>query len=362
MCYPKPGPRCSAHAEATLVKKRAAYLADPNFDNYAAMRDAEKEYEITPAGQRFLQDKIDAETDLESKYDLTVRLRYAQEARQEALKAIQAKDSGDVDEDHEDEVSALPFPQDPLPVSAFSAPPKVGEYGTGFIYGGGIDIDYDSYDCADPDCAGNYCHDKVYSGLRIDKVDTREFIATAMHVDSEKVPPEWVQTMENVGLESNVEVEAQWAYYGEMVGVVVSDEVAGKMQDLYYSQPNNHDDQGGYSYAREEGLDTSNKRPLEALLATVNTDRLPKKLARQVERSFMFTKESVRVSNITVLDEKDVDSAEGFDFSKLPKGIKPSGGVLIPNGPKKYILVGGDKRFNAVRKKGNVFWNFHVLA
>lgn len=57
MCYPKPGPRCSAHAAQAVKKAEKAYEADPaNYDRYERLQVAKEEWLQTPAGIKHLLD------------------------------------------------------------------------------------------------------------------------------------------------------------------------------------------------------------------------------------------------------------------------------------------------------------------
>lgn len=94
MCYPKPGPRCSAHAAIRLAKAKAN-LANPKevgFDEYTRLRksvdEAQVEFDITPAGLRFLEEEI-----LHGDYKVEERTRYAHALalREEKLAAIKGK-------------------------------------------------------------------------------------------------------------------------------------------------------------------------------------------------------------------------------------------------------------------------------
>lgn len=56
MCYAAPGPRCSNHATEKLARATKAYEADPSRKVlYEAMKEAEEEYDTTPAGMKALR-------------------------------------------------------------------------------------------------------------------------------------------------------------------------------------------------------------------------------------------------------------------------------------------------------------------
>lgn len=58
MCYPKPGPRCSAHAAALLLKAKIANKQNNCFDTKVSLKEAQEAYDSTPAGQKELQRRI----------------------------------------------------------------------------------------------------------------------------------------------------------------------------------------------------------------------------------------------------------------------------------------------------------------
>lgn len=55
MCYPKPGPRCSAHAKIALEKAHAAYHRAPSDETYKKFAQAKDVFLSTPAGIKILE-------------------------------------------------------------------------------------------------------------------------------------------------------------------------------------------------------------------------------------------------------------------------------------------------------------------
>lgn len=102
MCYKKPGPRCSRHAEQKLIRAQNAhkYARSDNsrIDTMNAVKEAELEYDMTPGGQRKLRDLIEAGQDTDGLYQM--RLEHGIKARQESLNAIKSLDRGDVEDAH----------------------------------------------------------------------------------------------------------------------------------------------------------------------------------------------------------------------------------------------------------------------
>lgn len=63
MCYPKPGPRCSAHARQALERAEAAYKADETYENFEKVGEARNEFLSTPAGFKVLEEQYEDSKD-----------------------------------------------------------------------------------------------------------------------------------------------------------------------------------------------------------------------------------------------------------------------------------------------------------
>jgi len=119
MCYPKPGPRCSAHARTAYVKARYRYLQAPlgDYDNRISLKDdlekAEHDFYMTPAGFRELERLISVggRTEVNSQ-DPAYVLKHSKEARRLSLEELKAADQGDIKHEltynHDLITSALP--------------------------------------------------------------------------------------------------------------------------------------------------------------------------------------------------------------------------------------------------------------
>lgn len=103
MCYPKPGPRCSAHAKTKYVsllqKQKAARDSnsltwDQRQKLQAAVDAAELDYDSTPVGQARLELRI--KQGMSRNGDITERLENARALRKMQLQAIKAEDTGDI--------------------------------------------------------------------------------------------------------------------------------------------------------------------------------------------------------------------------------------------------------------------------
>ncbi len=106
MCYPKPGPRCSAHAAAQLTKaklnlktqKRSIF--DPKSQDIyqtlkQAVSDAQLNYDATPAGMKELERRALYDQGPQSE-EYKLRLELGKALRQKQLEAIKQTDAGDI--------------------------------------------------------------------------------------------------------------------------------------------------------------------------------------------------------------------------------------------------------------------------
>lgn len=99
MCYPKPGPRCSAHAAALLLKAKIANKESRSFETGVLLQEAQEAYDATPAGQKELQRRIQQSEHSHNEKALTEyaeRLRSAQERRAYQLSLSGLADQGDI--------------------------------------------------------------------------------------------------------------------------------------------------------------------------------------------------------------------------------------------------------------------------
>lgn len=93
MCYPVPGPRCSAHAYKELVEaeKKFVNCTDPSTKLLlgASLEEKQNTYDSTPRGQNDLRRAADLAEGLE-KEELLLRLRRGEEIRKQQLDAYHA--------------------------------------------------------------------------------------------------------------------------------------------------------------------------------------------------------------------------------------------------------------------------------
>lgn len=108
MCYPKPGPRCSAHAKTKYVsllqkQKEARDNNSLTWDQRQKLQEAvnaaELDYDSTPVGQSRLELRI--KQGMNRNGDIAERLENARALRTMQLQAIKAEDAGDIN-NHED--------------------------------------------------------------------------------------------------------------------------------------------------------------------------------------------------------------------------------------------------------------------
>jgi len=112
VCYKFPGPRCSNHATKELAKARINYDAALKTNNeekafvaFNELTHAENDFYMTPAGQAELTEEIAKTGDPNG--ELAYKLEYGKTARKAAIKAVKAKDLGDVNTEHEETASPL---------------------------------------------------------------------------------------------------------------------------------------------------------------------------------------------------------------------------------------------------------------
>ena len=64
MCYAKPGPRCTSHARAQLVKAKVLYNVTQNSKNIKALQEAQLTYDSTPGGYEELLGQLSNTNDI----------------------------------------------------------------------------------------------------------------------------------------------------------------------------------------------------------------------------------------------------------------------------------------------------------
>lgn len=104
MCYPKPGPRCSAHAKARYIalkqslreaRRRKGHLSwEESQEFQQAIDAAELDFDSTPVGQARLELRLKQGQDYNN--TITERLAHVRELRRLQLAAVKAKDVGDI--------------------------------------------------------------------------------------------------------------------------------------------------------------------------------------------------------------------------------------------------------------------------
>ena len=109
MCYPKPGPRCSAHAATRLTKAKVevkvyrrqisdALSNDKYYELKKAVEEAQLDYDATPAGMEELKRRAAYYSDSQ-KEEYQLRLELGQQLRASQLSAIKALEQGDIKHD-----------------------------------------------------------------------------------------------------------------------------------------------------------------------------------------------------------------------------------------------------------------------
>lgn len=88
MCYPKPGPRCSAHARQALERATAMYQENETYENFEKVEAARSEFLSTPAGFKVLEEQYQNSQDPMVK----IMLEERRNKRQQQLRALGATD------------------------------------------------------------------------------------------------------------------------------------------------------------------------------------------------------------------------------------------------------------------------------
>lgn len=99
MCYPKPGPRCSAHAKKAYSQARIAFANNNTEENKQALYKASREFMTTPAGIKSLERLAEREEDPENSAQFQKQASKARKMRQEAIDAYKSKTGEEVEEE-----------------------------------------------------------------------------------------------------------------------------------------------------------------------------------------------------------------------------------------------------------------------
>lgn len=118
MCYKYPGPRCSNHAQKELAKARETYTlallsndADICMEARQALEVAQNNFYMTPKGMKELRAEIEETGDPTG--EISYKLEISESGRKEAIRKAHVQDVGDVNSNHESNVSpALENPMD----------------------------------------------------------------------------------------------------------------------------------------------------------------------------------------------------------------------------------------------------------
>lgn len=357
MCYRKPGPRCSSHARANLKQAKQAWNETQSSDAYDKLKQAQKEYDMTPEGMSMLEGKIASTIDEATQEQLRNRLEYARVMRKAALDQIKAEDQGDTADSH-----VLPLPVDPQ-----SSEGRIGlaydpnstqglNYqtdGTRTVRGADDDNDMRNVELVNPRFTG---------------VDVRDFIAGRLGLwtedDVDSIPAEWVKKVEESGLAEQVSMRIVPGPHGEEVAFDVPPALTEMVQNLYFSQPNARDYDGALSFARSEGVDTSGLSPAEAVKKTLFVNNpsaeLDQRTLGAVERANNVYSETLHLDHVRY-SSSHLNNVGSFDTHAFAERSDHIAGVVVYRGAGKYDLVGGAERFKTARKSPISSWRFLVL-
>lgn len=248
MCYAKPGPRCSRHAREKLDRAtenltqlvRTHAPLDERTKAVERVLQAEEEYDATPAGLALLEQQIGTTTDprkqgeLQLRYNKGQRTRESQkQAHRERLEQESRANTPEVLFKHEYNVTYnSPSETSTIPASLmaecdYSSPtsPNPTEKG--------ISVVYDYYGCAGTCGDDDMCRDGKYSGLRVEKFDSREYLAYRFGVGSEDITDEMVAALDEISPAYHIDLDVMGDYYGEQVTISAYDALDAKVQEIY---------------------------------------------------------------------------------------------------------------------------------
>lgn len=123
MCYAKPGPRCSAHARASLVRAKQALKKTNKFtdpEQYLVLKEKEAQarldFDATPAGQKYLARRIVQYSDHEGvKAEYEDRLALGKARRAAQLAELKSPDQGDIPHEDTGEKLSVPLTRSDFP-------------------------------------------------------------------------------------------------------------------------------------------------------------------------------------------------------------------------------------------------------
>lgn len=382
MCYPKPGPRCSAHAKKTLNTAAFNYQVEPNIFTYETLQEAQADFDSTPAGQKHLRAKMSAaKANSDEYFEYQNRLALGAEKRSQALAAYEKKTRKLVNEDTEKVVNEKKI----SPKKLFRVRPKAGEVfslphdemepiSPLVPHSDEIDtihapsessmrIDY-TESCSTPGCNGNphvssaclptlevhgYTWTNPYNlvreamGITDDSYMSTDEVMDIVDHSAIMDPGFYPKTDLTVTSEMNSEGK-------EVPTVILGRTLKLALQDLYYSKPNAVDRQGVLSYARAEGISTVNKNPLLAAKALTEEHKLTKKQRQQIANAQTVKVEKVPLQSVSTARVSTILEKTGsYRFSQGDISSEIAGVLIARNDSTGYELVGSYERFKGLR-------------
>ncbi len=354
MCYKKPGPRCSSHAKIAWDKSKSDYLAEPTFDTYKEMRDAEEEFYLTPAGQQLIKSQISEAKSYEDKYDLTQKLENVIKLRQSKLDQIKSQDKGDVG-DHDKSAPTYQTTPHGLVKDGLPYDPE-----SEHLFKGYRPTPYLPYETDGAVCPSggyhddDYCRDSVLVNPRAEHITDEDYLREVFSRPSgSAVPQEWLDKVQKIGgAFQNIEVGVMGGYYGQEVGYVGPNRALRSVTDeIFYSTDNAEDDNKVLPYVRSKGVSTAGNSPVEAIKSVVKTNKFTQSTKDKFEKATEVSTSNIDLNKVDTSQVSTPTSVK-YDFrGKLSKKNKPYAGVVVKDG-KNYILVEGGANFQAALKGG----------
>lgn len=358
MCYPKPGPRCSTHAEKRLqlaVERVEEYSGD-NEHAKKTLRgriiQAQKEYYTSPRGIKFLEAKAKESGNPKD-------AAFAAAAKERRAKMIAAYKEAQAKIDAE-EIPSLPE----VKITSLQQP---FAYGTNMHFYC-VDYEYDfngctGYTCGTEDGDG-YCRDSVYEGLRVSgSIKTREVLAQIFNTREERIPDDLVKLAEDelqLNDPESYDIRGVNGYYGEEVLTTLNnaEHAADVLRTYYNNMPDAKDEDGILPYLRGKGLETTGLTPLEGVKKHLR-DENRGIIVDYVERTNHVSKETIDLQDVRIPQQHHYDTVAPRT-PLAPKGVEKICGIVVKKN-NSYVLVDGYHRMKHELEWEQFAGNFIVL-
>lgn len=224
----------------------------------------------------------------------------------------------------------------------------------------GVQYDYDYYGAPEGEEEVDYGRNRVYSGLRITRVDINDLLASSLGVRDNEVPADLLARATSAGYGETYawDIGTIGGYYGEETKIIPPAGLSSLIDSWYYAHPNAKDNQGILEWVRKNGVETEGKTPVEAVKAMVKTDHGNARLNKMLDQVDAI--KDVQTSQNKVLATKSrLDRAVPYNAPKKVRGRYD--GVVLENAEGKFILVDGYRTLKGL-KTTNPTYRPHYLV